>query len=758
MAHLRALCFGVCGFLAMVLSASHVCAAEVELGVSSPILALQTEEREIEIAARLQATPCSWNAGRLTLGEAIERLSATGNDTHVSSSADLKKEAEVTAIAGNYWDGVIAVCQAFDLVLEPGEGMDVGEDSGRFSNRDNSGTAIIATGGPVRLVPRPEKRTKPIYVSCGQLLTEIAALNMHVRNGTEKSRTADIEIIFRFEPRVKALQIGTTLAAWKSVDDALGRRLEWTESAKESQGDISIVHIDNLPQPFNGATLVGELLVQALEPVSLTATMKVGDKARATLLGQEVSMELIGEGETTANGQRGPGFSLSVPTAVLGTRPTLEVMAAGQPIKFNNQGSHWSGGRIELFFRGPRQLEGEYVVTLVGQAALQQLRLPLRMPISLDSLPQGEKPLAGGMELQVPSMVEWDAGDIDLKSIIGILGNENQVLLELGADEKRSVHLPAFKGQFWEAVLVICKAFDLTLLPPSQSVQGNADEESSIATCVTGGPLCLGQRRNGRPGVEAYQANGIVMLGVDDVTVITNYGLDGISRQAEITYRLRLEPRLDASLIGSASVSWTSLGGIDDGRPLVVEESAPATQNQESDRVQMRFMRVGKRLIRVPANGNADEQTVATGIVNVTGLPTGSVDLQLHGQVSLQLRRPVRSEVNIVPGERAVAMLGDKALVLRMLDGSEEKRVNNTRRGISVEMASDKLDALNLDLRDKDGKSVRSTGSGNSGTNGRMRLMWYFAELENGPFSVILTARERMATLRLPFVLNAKSP
>ena len=742
-----------------LLMAVFVDAAESELTVSSPLLALPTEAREQQIAERMQATPLGWPAGRMIIADAVKQLAKGGNATSLGTSIDPTLQADVPALAGNYWQGIVTICVAFDLVIEPGEGMDVGEDSGRFGNRDNTGTAIVATGGPVRLVQRPPGRSRPLYVSCGLLLAEVGALNVRVRNGGDLSRTADMETMFRFEPRVQGLQVGTTLAAWRSVDDVLGRRLEYTESAKENQGDVSIVHLAAVPEPFNGCTLVGELLVQTLEPVSLSATMRVGDKARASLLGQEITLHLIGEGETTANGQRGPGFSISVPTAVLGTRPTLQVQSAGQSLPFNNQGSHWSGGRIELFYRGPRQLEGAYEVTLVGQAALQQIRLPVSVPITLESLPRQEKPLIGGMELQVPSRVRWEAGEVALKTAVGFLSPSNHVLLELGADEQRRVLLPAFEGQFWDGVLVICRAFDLSILPPSQSVQAQSEEESSIATCLTSGPLCLGQRRGDRVGVDGYQASGILLLGVDDVTVITNQGLDGVSRQAEIAYRLRLEPRLDASLIGSATVSWTSLGGVDAGRPLVVEESPTQPRNNDDgEHVPMRFMRVGKRLIRVPANSTTTESVMTSGVVTVTGLPTESVNLSLNGQVSLQLRRPVRSEITVTAEERTIAMLGDKALVVRMLTNKDEPRAGANRRGISVEMASDNLDALNLDLHDSTGKSVRSTGSGNSGSNGRMRLMWYFAELDDGPYAVVLTARERMATLRLPFVLSTKTP
>lgn len=467
-------------------------------------------------------------------------------------------------------------------------------------------------------------------------------------------------------------------------------------------------------------------------------------------------MQLIGEGETTANGQRGPGFSLSVPTAVLGTRPKLAVTLGGQPLKFNNQGSHWSGGRIELFYRGPKLLDGAYVATLTGQAALQQVRLALSVPIVLARLPSAERPIANGLDLQVPTRLHWEAGECAVAEAVKRLGGANQVLLELGADERRRAVLPAFDGTFWEATLAVCRAFDLTILPPSQAVQGQDDDGENTPTCVTGGPLCLGQRQGERAGVDAFQASGILLMGLDALTVMTNQGLAGVTRQAELSYRLRLEPRLDASLIGSATVSWTSLAGVGDGLPLVVEESALEVAPDGEARAQMRFMRVGRRLVRM-AGQEQPASTTATGRVTVSGLPAGPVPLALSGQVSLHLRRPVRTELPMAIGGRATARLGERSLMVKMFSASNEDD-GGDRSGVSVELAGDELDALTVELRDAMGKAVHSTGSGNSGANGRSRLVWYFATLDQGPYAVTLSARERLGILRLPFSLNALTP
>jgi hypothetical protein len=743
--------------LALLVSVGLSWAGDVDFTVSSPLLAQPEAQRTQQIQARLAATTLAWPGGRITAGEAVRLLAASGNPTSLVDPADAARSADLPALAGDYWQGVVAVCAAFDLLIEPGEGLDQAEDSGRYGNRDNSGTALVATGGPLLLRGRDPTGPRPLYVPCGMVLAEILAFDLHQRQGAVASRTADIRLALRLEPRVQPLQIGTTLVDWTTVEDPLGRKLNSSEAAGGRRADVSAVHLSEVQESFSGCTLTGELLVQTLEPVTLSATVRPGDKARADLLGQEVSMQLIGEGETTANGQRGPGFSLSVPTAVLGTRPKLTVTLGGQPLKFTNQGSHWSGGRIELFYRGPKLLDGAYAATLTGQAALQQVRLPLRVPIAVARLPADVRAVTGGLDLQVPTRLRWDAGECDVAEAVRRLAGANQVLLELGADERRRAKLPAFDGSFWDGVLTICRAFDLTILPPSQSVQGQDQEGEVTPTCITGGPLCLGPRHGERPGVGNFQASGILLMVMDALTVVTNQGLDGVTRQAEVSYRLRLEPRLDASLIGSATVSWTSLAGVGDGRPLVVEESAMATSDEEEAQVQMRVMRVGRRLVRVAAN-DAPAGATATGRVLVSGLPTGAVPLTLSGQVALHLRRPVRAELTLAPGGRSTARLGDRAAMVKMFNSTNDDDGNNERSGVSVEMTGDQVDALAVEVRDGAGKPVRSNGSGNTGANGRSRLMWYFATLDQGPYTVVLTARERLGVLRLPFSLTATTP
>lgn len=757
----RRFCRPFCHSIVAMVSAVSVSvwAGDVNFTVSSPLFAQPEAARKQQIEARLAPTALVWPGGHLSAGEAVALLAASGNPTLLVDPEDAARMADLPAVSGNYWQGVVAVCAAFDLAMEPSEGMDQVEDNGRYGNSDNNGTAIIATGGPVMLRTQVAGMVRPLYVPCGQVLAEVVAFDLHQRQGAVANRTADVRLAFRLEPRVLPTQVGTTLVSWKSVEDQSGRHLTWTEVAGGARGNVNTVSLSEVQERFAGCILSGQLLIQALEPVSLSATVKSGDKARTELLGQEVSMRLLGVGETTANGQAGPGFSLSVPTAVLGTQAKLSVTVGGQPLKFNNQGSSWSGGRSEIFYRGPKQLDGVYAVTLSGQAALQQVIVPLRLPMTLERLPRTERPFAAGLDLQIPTHLRWEAGECAVADAVKRLGATNQVLLELGADERRRATLPAFEGNFWEAVLVICRAFDLTILPPSQTVQSLDEEGQNTPTCITGGPLCLGKRHGDRPGIVAFQASGILLMGLDALTVVTNQGLNGVTRQAELSYRLRLEPRLDPSLIGSAMISWTSMAVSNNGRPLVVEEpAAAATEGQATS--SFRLMRVGRRIVRVSANGAVvdTDGTPVSGHVIVSGLPSESTPLHLSGQVSVHLFRPARAELSLVVGGRAVARMGDRSAILKMFSAADDDDGGNNRSGVSVETIGGELDAMVVEVRDATGKPVRNNGSNNSESNGRARMLWYFVGLDQGPYTVVLTAREPLGTLRLPFTLNATTP
>jgi hypothetical protein len=756
---------------AMAPWAGPVRAGEAELTVSSELLRQAPAVREKAIQARLAATPVAWPAGHRTLNEAVAALAATGNATMLAAGMDATLAGELPALSGDYWQGVVAVCTAFDLLLQPGEAMDQSEDSGRYANRDNAGSPLVTQGGAVVLMRRPEKSPHPFYVSSGVVLAEVAALELRQRRGSQPSRSLDTMLELRFEPHVLPGQIGTTLVSWTAAEDASGRKLELAEPAAARATSGTALRIAKLPERFTGLQLNGELAAQLLEPVDLGCVLKLGVGARTELLGQQVELRLLGDGDATVGGQKGPGLSVSVPTTVLGARPHVQVMSAGNLLPFTLQGSQWSGGRMELFFRGPKLGDGDYSVSIKGQAALQQPHLPLRLAFSFDHLPDGEAATAQGFELQIPTHLSWPAAPLAVRDAVKLLAaNGNQALLELGVEESRANDLPAFSGTFWEGALALCRAYDLAIVPPSRPL-GEGDlpvevdengEPLPMTSCIAGGQLVLGARRAGRRDGDSYQACGILLMGVEDLSVTTNQTLGGVNRQADISFRLRLEPRFDAGLIGSASVAWTTLAGQNDGRALVVDD-ATATDNEEDQRQRarrrMRFVRMGRRIVQVPAQGGEPgqgEQSNA-GAVSVTGLPAGPVTLTVGGQATLALRREVRAEVTLSPGGHSVAQIGGHALAVRLFTNGGGEDASG-RSGVSVDQGSETVDSLNVEVRNASGKSLRNSDTSTNSRNGRPRSLWYFPDLESGDYTVIITAKEHLATLRLPFTLTTTTP
>jgi hypothetical protein len=254
-----------------------------------------------------------------------------------------------------------------------------------------------------------------------------------------------------------------------------------------------------------------------------------------------------------------------------------------------------------------------------------------------------------------------------------------------------------------------------------------------------------------------------MLMGIEDMSVTTSQGLNGVSRQADIAFRLRLEPRFDAGLIGAASVAWTTLAGESDGRPLVVDD-ASSTDGGDDPRQQarrrMRLVRIGRRVVQVPLNqGNeADKpETPSAGAVSVSGLPSGPVTLSLNGQATLALRREVRAELTLMPGGHGTVQVGGHPLTVHLFTngGGED---NSGRSGISIDQGGEGIDSIVVEVRNPAGKALRNTDTSTSARNGRPRSLWFFPDLDAGAYTVVITAKEHLTTLRLPFSLTTTTP
>jgi hypothetical protein len=545
---------------------------------------------------------------------------------------------------------------------------------------------------------------------------------------------------------------------WKSVQDNQGRKLETAESGDEGgkrRTGVSALTLLNVPDQFNGCTINGELLIDMVEPVTLVATVRPKEKAVINLSGAQVALRVLAEGEKAELGQRGPGFSVSASTMALGNQPKLTVMQGDQPLKFNNMGmSSSGGGGIYFFYRTQKLAHEPCVATITGQATLQQIRMPLTLPIMLGRLPTSERLVGGGLPLQVPTRIRWDAGECDVAEAVRRLATDNLVFLELGVDDRRRAQLPAFEGTFWEAVLSVCRAFDLTILPPEQKTEKQNEDEVTSLSCVTSGPVCLGQRRGERTGVDSFGANGILLVSVDALTVVKKHGLDGMNRQAELTYSLRLEPRIDASLVESAMVNWTSYAPGPDGNALVVQEAHAQGLTDDEDNVRHRgiVMMNGWR----PHMRNNENESSPAGLLMVDGLPASQVRLVLSGQVSLRVHRHSRAELTLAPGGVATTRVGGHGLVVKMFSAGKDNLNSNTMAGVTIDKIEPAIEIVSAEVRDVSGNQLRRSRTSEDSHVGSRTL--YFSGLEQGPYTVVMTIREKLGIFSMPIVLSATTP
>ena len=95
--------------------------------------------------------------------------------------------------------------------------------------------------------------------------------------------------------------------------------------------------------------------------------------------------------------------------------------------------------------------------------------------------------------------------------------------------------------------------------------------------------------------------------------------------------------------------------------------------------------------------------------------------------------------------------------MVRLVTSGVDDNASN-RAGVTVEYGGDAIDGLDLEVRSPTGKVLRTNGNGSTGGNGRTKLYWYLPDLEPGQHTIVVTARERLGTLRLPFALSVTTP
>ncbi len=470
-------------------------------------------------------TPLHWEAGRVSLADALGRLTATGNRIWLTKQVDDATEAHVPAIDGVWWDGVIAVCKAFDLRPDSGEPSDDQLDLPGQPVPVGHGTLVLSRGHP------------PGLQAVGGLLA--AADN-----------DGSVRLWLRAEPRLPRGSLAWARADQPSVSPSRELALEPGDPAEEAP--VAARWRPSAPLATE-ATLHVEVQVAAVSSWNARASLTAGETVRLEADGKAIAaVLLIDPAVTTWEGkvlpERRPLVALSGPSEMM-QRAQYHLRQGDSEL-----GSRGSGTRSDqdstVMYRYLRAApEGTVDLEIEGRSLQSPLKMQLHLP-----LPAASSDPTSATEQ--PTRIVWEAAEKPLNQWLGVLAaSGNPVLPEVGVDTSKPLAVAAVRGGFWDALLAVGTAAGLA---PAFSVEAP----------ISGGAVRLVDRE-----VLASTASGPLLIEAQR--------LAGPPGQLALRLRLALEPHLSEDGFATPEFRWASWAVDEQGRHHDVEsptEANPARQ------------------------------------------------------------------------------------------------------------------------------------------------------------------------------------
>ncbi len=157
------------------------------------------------------------------------------------------------------------------------------------------------------------------------------------------------------------------------------------------------------------------------------------------------------------------------------------------------------------------------------------------------------------------SRFRWRGGELTLAAAIDRLdATGNRTHLQPGADASRHAPLPFLELDYWAAVLAVCQAFDLAILPATSHVAARRTETLNTDArplMLSGGAVVLAPA-----GTQADRPlllpQGALLLAVHDAGAFTFRDGSRAHTVASTAYRARLRPGLKLDEVVRAHVVW----------------------------------------------------------------------------------------------------------------------------------------------------------------------------------------------------------
>jgi hypothetical protein len=713
------------------------------------------------IAAIGRATPVRLNGGATSLAAAVALLAASGNPTLLADGVDPAASATLPPQDGTYWQALLAVCAAFDLGIAASPL--VGSDSAPTGAPGLELHVPVQTG-PVTLCRRAPGGARLLAEAQGPVAVVVEELQLNQARsrtaGDPLARWVDLALRLVLEPHVAAGSIGQASLALAAHSVPTGKELavesfELAHQEPRLAGDIRLF-LAHFPA-ISAFRLSGQLSLPVGEAASLAATLRLGT-AQELVHGQDrLTVRLIDGEAAKRESRRGPGLLCTYPAAALVGEPVLHITVAGQELAGLEMVSERHDDDIELtmLFAGEPAAQ-EHAVEIQASFHRGDAVLPLSCSIDLGALPAADAVADQAVGLARATILAWPAATTTLQQALQRLRDSgNQVLLELGADEGRSCALPAFSGSFWDGVLAVCRAYQLTVLAGDGAEAASLpDDEGANGLIrsilpIDGGSVCLGLERADRPTLSSMQACGPLLAMVTGSESVLTRGRLGVERSVNLACRLRLEPRLSAVRLRDSCVYWHASAEAA-GRSLPVRRPLldPHLARDAED---------GDPLPSIgPASAPA-APSAAPWAVAVGGLPAGATRLSLGGLFVGQLEQPVQVALTLGPGQRQAIRIGEHVLLVAFLDQAQAHALGLADAALSVGGVDALGHELKCELRTAQGERLQPIASEGQPQH-PLEFVRVYKGIVDGRYQLLLSADVEVTRLSLPIAVAADQP
>ena len=141
-------------------------------------------------------------------------------------------------------------------------------------------------------------------------------------------------------------------------------------------------------------------------------------------------------------------------------------------------------------------------------------------------------------------------------------------------------------------------------------------------------------------------------------------------------------------------------------------------------------------------------------LVLVDGVPAGASAVELGGQLTLRLRRPLRGETSVSAAGPVQLSLGGTTVTLTLSPGSDDQP-----GGLTIASLAGSVQDVTIALRDGAGRALPQRGRGMRPNGRRQEETWQFPGVSGeGAYQATVTGYEPLAQPTLPIALSIPLP